>query len=57
MYSTPIQTYHNLTYTLHIIYCLKVSNYKQDENVTLRFYCNKFNMYRLFFSNYFPYNK
>jgi len=55
MYSTLIQTDHNLTYTLHITYCLKVNNHKQGENATLRLYCYKFNMYRLFFSNYFPY--
>jgi hypothetical protein len=55
MYSTPIETDHNRTYTLHIIYCLKVSNYRQDENATLMLHSNKFNMYRPFFSNYFPY--
>jgi len=37
MYSTPIHTDHNLTYTLHITYCLKVNKYKQGENATLRY--------------------
>jgi len=42
MYSTPLQTDHNLTYSLHITCRLKVNNNKQGENAILRLYCNKF---------------